>query len=90
MLHRCFEVGEDIKSISEEYGYGRNSIYQWRRQYLSGGAAALMSKKKHLPRGKLEFEEQQKTDEEVANMASRIKDDSPYFDLFTNELSLIS
>jgi len=49
-----------------------------------------MSKKKHLPRGKLEFEEQQKTDEEVANMASRIKDDSPYFDLFTNELSLIS
>ena len=27
ILHRCFEEGEEIKSISEEYGYSRESIY---------------------------------------------------------------
>lgn len=53
ILHRCFEVGEDIKSVSEDTGYSRASIYSWRRKYLSGGAGALMSKKKHLPRDKL-------------------------------------
>ncbi|MDD6639791.1 MAG: transposase, partial [Erysipelotrichaceae bacterium] len=53
ILHRCFEVGEDIKSVSEDTGYSRASIYSWRRKYLSGGAGALMSKKKHLPRGEL-------------------------------------
>ena len=74
ILHRCFEVGEDIKSISEEYGYTRSSIYQWRRKYLSGGATALMSKKKHLPRGKLKVAEQHITVEEVSDMESRIKD----------------
>ena len=53
ILHRCFEAGEDIKSVSEDTGYTRSSIYSWRRKYLSGGAGALMSKKKHLPRGEL-------------------------------------
>lgn len=42
ILHRHFEDGEDIKSISEEYGYSRESIYSWRRKYLSGGALKLM------------------------------------------------
>ena len=74
ILHRCFEVGEDIKSISEEYGYDRSSIYQWRRQYLSGGAAALMSKKKHLPRGKLEVAEEHTADAETSAMAAKIAD----------------
>lgn len=26
-LHRCFELGESIKSVSEEIGYTRASIY---------------------------------------------------------------
>ena len=49
ILQRCFEGGEDIKSISEEYGYSRESIYSWRKKYLSGGAAAIMNQKKDLP-----------------------------------------
>ena len=49
ILHRCFEEGEAITSISEEYGYSRESIYSWRKKYLSGGAGALMNKKKDLP-----------------------------------------
>lgn len=27
ILHRCFELGEDIKLVSEETGYSRASIY---------------------------------------------------------------
>ena len=53
IIRRCFEKGEDIKSVSEETGYSRTSIYLWRRKYVAGGAAALASKKKHLPRGKI-------------------------------------
>lgn len=45
IIHRCFEEGEDIKSISEETDYSRASIYLWRRKYVSGGASALVSKK---------------------------------------------
>ena len=53
IIRRCFEEGEDIKSVSEETGYSRASIYLWRRKYVVGGAAALTSEKKHLPRGKI-------------------------------------
>lgn len=30
ILHRCFENGEDIKSVSEETGYIQTGIYTWR------------------------------------------------------------
>lgn len=53
IIHRCFEEGEDIKSVSEETGYSRASIYLWRKKYIAGGAAALANEKKHLPRGKI-------------------------------------
>lgn len=56
ILHRCFECGEDILSVSKDTGYSRTCIYLWRRKYLAGGSIELMSKKKHLPRGPLEPE----------------------------------
>ena len=31
IIHRCFEEGEEIKSISEEYGYSRECIYSWKK-----------------------------------------------------------
>ena len=40
VLHRCFEHGEDVKSVSEEIGYSRASIYNWRRKYLQRGLVA--------------------------------------------------
>ena len=43
VLHRCFELGEDVKSVSEEIGYSRTSIYTWRRKYLKKGMVALMN-----------------------------------------------
>lgn len=48
-IHRCFELGEGIKYISEEIGYSRASIYAWRRKYLQGGTTALMNDKNIKP-----------------------------------------
>lgn len=48
-LHRCFQLGERIKLVSEEIGYTRASIYAWRKKYLRGGTAALMNDKNIPP-----------------------------------------
>lgn len=44
-LHRCFKLGESIKSVSEDIGYTRASIYVWRKRYIHKGAVALMTRK---------------------------------------------
>ena len=48
-IHRCFELGESIKYVSEEIGYSRTSIYAWRKKYLRGGSVALMNDKNIKP-----------------------------------------
>ena len=48
-IHRCFQLGESIKSVSNDIGYTRASIYSWRKKYLQGGAAALMNDKNIKP-----------------------------------------
>lgn len=53
ILHRCFEMGEDVQSVSNEVGYSTASIYAWRRKYLQKGAAALMNSSNERRRGKL-------------------------------------
>ena len=52
VLHRCFEMGENVKLVSEEIGCTRTSIYTWRRKYLLKGAVALMNPNDD-PRGQL-------------------------------------
>ena len=48
-IHRCFELGESIKSVSEAIGYTRASIYSWRKKYLHGGIPALINDKNIKP-----------------------------------------
>jgi len=48
-IHRCFELGENIKYVSEDIGYSRTSIYQWRKQYLKEGTLGLMNNKNITP-----------------------------------------
>lgn len=48
-LHRYFEPGESIKSVSEEIGYTRSSIYAWRKKYLREGTTALKNDKNIPP-----------------------------------------
>lgn len=44
-IRRCFEHGENIKYVSEDIGYSRASIYQWRKRYLKEGTLGLMNNK---------------------------------------------
>ncbi len=48
-IHRCFELGESIKSVSEDIGYTRTSIYSWRKKYLQVGITALVNDKNIKP-----------------------------------------
>ena len=44
-IHRCYELGENMKYVSEDIGYSRTSIYQWRKRYLKEGTLGLMNRK---------------------------------------------
>lgn len=52
-LHRCFELGEDVQSVSDEIGYSTASIYNWRKKYIKKGTVALMNPPNERPRGRL-------------------------------------
>ena len=43
VLHRCFEISEDVQSVSREIGYSTASIYTGRRKYILKGSAALIN-----------------------------------------------
>ena len=44
-IKRYFAYGASIKYVSEEIGYSRSSIYQWRKRYLKEGTLGLMNNK---------------------------------------------
>lgn len=48
-IHRCYKLGENIKYVSEDIGYSRASIYQWRKRYLKEGTLGLMNHKNITP-----------------------------------------
>ncbi len=53
VLHRCFEMGETVQSVSDEIGYSTASIYQWRRKFIQEGRVALMKPTNERERGPL-------------------------------------
>jgi len=53
VLRRCFEDGEDVEYVARDIGYCRNTIYQWRKDYLKKGVVGLMPLQKRIPREKL-------------------------------------
>ena len=52
-LHRCFELGEDVQSVSQEIGYSTASICTWRKKFTQKGRVALMNSPKEHVRGVL-------------------------------------
>lgn len=44
-IKRCFEQGDNVKDVSEDIGFSRASIYQWRKRYIKKGTLGLMNKK---------------------------------------------
>lgn len=71
-IHRCFESGESVQSVSEDIGYTKSSIYAWRKKYLREGAVALMSKGT-IQRGILK-EGSAGTDSEMAELKAQLFD----------------
>ncbi len=71
-LHRCFELGESVKSVSEDIGYTKSSIFAWRKKYLREGAVALMNKTS-IRRGALK-EGSARSDSEIAELKARLFD----------------
>ena len=63
VLKRCFQDGESVKSVSEEIGYSRASIYIWQKRYLQGGATSLMNRKNIIPDELPNMEEKVSTEE---------------------------
>ena len=71
MLRRCFENGESVKSLSEEIGYSRASIYTWRKRYLQGGVASLMNTKNIKPE-KLPDMDEKISSEEIESLRKQM------------------
>ncbi len=52
-IKRFFEQSENIKYTSEDIGYSKTSIYQWRKYFLREGILDLMNHK-NIPPQKLD------------------------------------
>ena len=87
ILHRCFIEGENVSLVSEETGYSRVSIYNWRRQYQSGGLIALMNPK-DTPRGVLNQGAPTSVDE-IALLKQQIQDMQLEIDILKETVNVL-
>lgn len=55
-IHRCFELGEDIKLIAEDMHRSESTIRTWCRIYKKEGATALMDKSRKKKTTKINIE----------------------------------
>ena len=74
ILHRCFELSEDVEYVSREIGYSRMSIYTWRRKYLKYGMVGLMAKRKSIPRAPLPQEHALSETEELEKLRTQLQE----------------
>lgn len=86
-IRRCFELGENVKLVSEEIGYSRTIIYAWRKKYILKGAASLMNASDD-PRGKLSEGEPSST-KEVEQLKAQIQDMQLEIDILKETLDVL-
>ena len=86
-LHRCFELGEDIKLVSEDIGYSRASIYKWRKKYLRKGTTALMNERDIQP-GKLE-EGHENSDKDIEMLKAKMLDMQLEIDILKETIDVL-
>ena len=86
-IHRCFELGKSVQSVSEEIGYSRSSSYIWRKKYILKGAAALMNydddHRDELPEG------EQSSSKEMELLKSQIQDMQLEIDILKETLDVL-
>jgi putative transposase len=88
ILHRCFELGEDVQLVSNEVGYSTASIYNWRRKYIQKGAAALMNASNERARGKL-TEGKAASSEELDELKAKIQDMQLEIDILKKTIDVL-
>ncbi|WP_294379373.1 IS3 family transposase [uncultured Clostridium sp.] len=87
-LHRCFELGEDIKLVSEDIGYSRASIYKWRKKYLRKGTVALMNERDIRP-GKLEEGHENSDTKEIEILKEKMLDMQLEIDILKETINVL-
>jgi transposase InsO family protein/transposase-like protein len=87
VIHRCFELGENIQLVSEEIGYSRTIIYKWRRKYIQEGAQSLMNTN-DKPRGKLP-EGKPPSTEEIKKLKEIVQDMQLEIDILKETLNVL-
>lgn len=88
-IHRCFELGESIKSVSEDIGYTRASIYSWRKKYLHGGITALMNDKNIKPNTLAEGSTLMAPISEFAQLQAQVRDMQMEIDILKETISVL-
>ena len=86
-LHRCFELGEDVQSVSAEIGYSRASIYTWRLKYLREGITALMNPADD-PRGIL-MPGTASSSEEINELKAQVRDMQMQLDILKETINVL-
>ena len=90
-IHRCYELGENIKYVSEDIGYSRASIYQWRKRYLKEGTLGLMNNKNITP-GKLKEGSSNDCDfssDEIKQLQMQVQDMQLEIDVLKETINVI-
>lgn len=88
-IHRCFELGESIKSVSEEIGYTRASIYSWRKKYLRGGITALMNDKNITPNTLTEGSSSTASASDLVQLQAQIRDMQMEIDILKETINVL-
>ena len=88
-IHRCFELGESIKSVSEDLGYTRASIYSWRRKYLHGGIPALINEKNIRPNTLTEGRLPAASAPELVQLQAQIRDMQMEIDILKETINVL-
>ena len=89
VIHRCFELGEDVEYVSREIGYSRMSIYVWRRKYLKYGMAGLMAKRKSISREPLPQDHALPESEELENLRTQLQELQFEVDVLKETISVL-
>lgn len=88
-IHRCFKLGESIKLVSEDIGYTKASIYNWRKKYLHGGTTALMNDKNIRPNTLTEGSVSKASAPELMQLQAQIKDMQMEIDILKETINVL-
>ena len=86
-----YSLGENIKYVSEDIGYSRASIYQWRKRYLKEGTLGLMNNKNITP-GKLKEGSSNDCDfssDEIKQLQMQVQDMQLEIDVLKETINVI-